>query len=97
MDGSPRAQVPTGILFAVLAGVGFIALSGVSVLNTLVLLSAIRHNLVAGQPLRLAIEHAAETRMQPMLMTALMAGLGFLPMATSSGMGARSNDHWPPW
>ena len=86
--GGVLALVARDLPFSVSAGVGFIALSGVSVLNTLVLVSAIRHNLEAGQPLRPAVEHAAETRMRPVLMTALVAGLGFLPMATSTGMGA---------
>lgn len=74
--------------FSISAAVGFIALSGVSVLNALVLVSAIRHALEAGQPVADAVEHAAEARLRPVLMTALVAALGFVPMATSTGMGA---------
>ncbi|MBN9120551.1 MAG: efflux RND transporter permease subunit [Planctomycetes bacterium] len=74
--------------FSISAGVGFIALSGVAVLNALVLVSAIRHELEGGRALRAAVEEAARHRLRPVLMTALVAGLGFLPMATSTGQGA---------
>jgi cobalt-zinc-cadmium resistance protein CzcA len=70
------------------AAVGFIALSGVSVLGDMVLVTTIRQMLDAGLPLRRAVEEAALTRLRPVLMTALVAGLGFLPMALSTGMGA---------
>ncbi len=70
------------------AAVGFIALSGVSVLGDMVLVTTVRQLLDAGRPLRRAVEEAALTRLRPVLMTALVAGLGFLPMALSTGMGA---------
>jgi cobalt-zinc-cadmium resistance protein CzcA len=70
------------------AAVGFIALSGVSVLGDMVLVTTVRQLLDAGLPLRRAVEEAALTRLRPVLMTALVAGLGFLPMALSTGMGA---------
>jgi cobalt-zinc-cadmium resistance protein CzcA len=70
------------------AAVGFIALSGVSVLGDMVLVTTVRQLLEAGLPLKQAIEQAALTRLRPVLMTALVAGLGFLPMALSTGMGA---------
>jgi cobalt-zinc-cadmium resistance protein CzcA len=77
-----------GMPFSISAAVGFIALSGVSVLGDMVLVSTIRRNLKSGQPLRQAIEDAAERRLRPVLMTALVASLGFLPMALSTGIGA---------
>ncbi len=77
-----------GMPFSISAGVGFIALSGVSVLGDMVLVSRIRQILAAGVPLREAIESAAVERLRPVLMTALVASLGFLPMALSTGIGA---------
>jgi cobalt-zinc-cadmium resistance protein CzcA len=68
--------------------VGFIALSGVSVLNSMVLVSFIRHLREKGVSLDDAVEQAALTRLRPVLMTALVASLGFVPMALSTGVGA---------
>jgi cobalt-zinc-cadmium resistance protein CzcA len=76
------------IPFSISAGVGFIALSGVSVLGDMVLVSTIRQYLARGMPMSEAIETAAETRLRPVLMTALVASLGFLPMALNTGFGA---------
>jgi cobalt-zinc-cadmium resistance protein CzcA len=77
-----------GLPFSISAGVGFIALSGVSVLNSMVLVTFIRHLRELGVPLDRAIESAALTRLRPVLMTALVASLGFVPMALSTGVGA---------
>lgn len=74
--------------FSISAGIGFIAVSGVAVLNTMILVSYIRQLRHKGLPLELAIEDAAITRLRPVLMTTLVASLGFLPMAFSTGMGA---------
>jgi cobalt-zinc-cadmium resistance protein CzcA len=74
--------------FSISAGVGFIALSGVSVLGDMVLVSRVRQHLASGTPLRTAIERAAADRLRPVLMTALVASLGFLPMALNTGFGA---------
>jgi cobalt-zinc-cadmium resistance protein CzcA len=77
-----------GLPFSISAGVGFIALSGVSVLNSMVLVSFIRHLCAWGMPLDQAVTEAALTRLRPVLMTALVASLGFVPMAVSTGVGA---------
>jgi cobalt-zinc-cadmium resistance protein CzcA len=74
--------------FSISAGVGFVALSGVSVLNSMVLVSFIRHLREQGVAKDRAIEEAALTRLRPVLMTALVASLGFVPMALSTGVGA---------
>ena len=77
-----------GLPFSISAGVGFIALFGVAVLNGLVMVSAIRQLLSTGLPLLEAIPRAAEQRLRPVLMTALVASFGFLPMALNTGVGA---------
>ena len=70
------------------ASVGFIALFGVAVLNGVVLVSAVNALRSEGQSLREAILTAAATRLKPVLMTALVASFGFIPMALSHGSGA---------
>ncbi len=77
-----------GIPISISAAVGFIALCGVAVLNGLVLVSFIRSLREQGMPLAQAIEEGAMTRLRPVLMTALVASLGFLPMAIATGTGA---------
>lgn len=74
--------------FSISAGVGFIALFGVAVLNGLVWVSAAENLRIAGMSPRGAAREAALVRFRPILMTALVAGLGFLPMATSTTPGA---------
>jgi cobalt-zinc-cadmium resistance protein CzcA len=86
--GGVLALWARGLPFSISAGVGFIALSGVSVLNSMVLVSFIRQLRAKGVPLARAVEGAALTRLRPVLMTALVASLGFLPMALSTGVGA---------
>lgn len=70
------------------AAVGFIALSGIAVLNGIVLLSFVRQLRAKGSELMQAIEEGASTRLRPVMMTALVASLGFVPMAISVGAGA---------
>ena len=77
-----------GIPFSISAAVGFIALSGVAVLNGLVMLSFIRTLREEGRTLDQAIFEGALTRLRPVLMTALVASLGFVPMALATGTGA---------
>ena len=74
--------------FSISAGVGFIAMSGVAVLDDMILVSYIRQLRERGLPLDKAVTQAAVTRLRPVLMTTLVASLGFLPMALSDGMGA---------
>jgi cobalt-zinc-cadmium resistance protein CzcA len=74
--------------FSISAGIGFIALSGVAVLDAMILVSYIRQLRVKGLSLERAVEDAATTRLRPVLMTTLVASLGFIPMAFSTGMGA---------
>jgi cobalt-zinc-cadmium resistance protein CzcA len=77
-----------GIPFSISAGVGFIALFGVAVLNGVVMVSAIRRLRDEGRELRDAVTTGASERLRPVLMTALVASLGFLPMALSTSAGA---------
>jgi len=70
------------------AGVGFIALSGIAVLNGLVMLAFIRQLYIEHGDLMEAIIQGALTRLRPVLMTALVASLGFVPMAFNVGIGA---------
>lgn len=74
--------------FSISAAVGFVALSGVAVLDDMLLVSYIRQLRKQGRPLEEAVEEAAMTRLRPVLMTALVASLGFIPMAFNTGMGA---------
>jgi len=74
--------------FSISAAVGFIALSGVAVLNGLVMVSFIQQLREEGVALDEAIERGAMTRLRPVLMTALVASLGFVPMALATGTGA---------
>ncbi len=88
LAGGVFAIALRGIPFSVSSAVGFIALSGVAVLNGLVLMASIRRRLEAGEPLEQAIHLGALERLRPVLMTALMASLGFVPMAIATGAGA---------
>src|SRR5215204_1064623 len=77
-----------GIPFSISAAVGFIALSGVAVLNGLVMITFINKLREDGQSLDEAVTNGALARLRPVLMTALVASLGFLPMALATGRGA---------
>jgi cobalt-zinc-cadmium resistance protein CzcA len=76
------------ISLSISAGVGFIALSGVAVLNGVVMVSFINHLRLQGKSLDESIHEGAITRLRPVLMTALVAALGFVPMALAHGRGA---------
>jgi cobalt-zinc-cadmium resistance protein CzcA len=88
MTGGVAALWLRGIPLSISAGVGFIALSGVAVLNGLVMLTFIQRLRAAGTPLEAAIRSGSASRLRPVLMTALVASLGFLPMAIATGTGA---------
>ncbi len=88
LTGGVLALWARGIPFSISAGVGFIAVSGIAVLNGLVMISFIRKLRADGRELVDAIVTGATTRLRPILMTALVASLGFVPMALNTGTGA---------
>ncbi|MCK5908339.1 MAG: CusA/CzcA family heavy metal efflux RND transporter [Caulobacter sp.] len=88
LAGGVFALALRGIPFSVSAAVGFIALSGVAVLNGLVMMTAIRQRLASGLALEAAIIDGAMERLRPVMMTGLVASLGFVPMALATGTGA---------
>ena len=88
LTGGVAALLLRGVPLSISAGVGFIALSGVAVLNGVVMVSFIRNLLAEGRGLDEAIREGALTRLRPVLMTALVASLGFVPMAFNVGAGA---------
>ncbi len=88
LTGGVLALWVRDIPLSISAGVGFIALSGVAVLNGLVMISFIRKVREEGMPLDEAIREGAAARLRPVLMTALVASVGFLPMALAMGTGA---------
>lgn len=88
LAGGVFALVLRGIPFSISAAVGFIAVSGVAVLNGLVLISAINKRLTDGIDAATAVIDGAMERLRPVLMTALVASLGFVPMAIATGTGA---------
>jgi cobalt-zinc-cadmium resistance protein CzcA len=88
LTGGILALLIRGIPFSMSAGVGFIAVSGVAVLNGLVLVAFIGQFRTRGQTLKAAVYEATLIRLRPVLMTAAVASLGFLPMALSTSAGA---------
>jgi len=88
LTGGVAALALRGLPFSISAAVGFIALSGIAVLNGLVLVTFINQLREEGKSLEDAIRDGALTRLRPVLMTALVASLGFLPMALATGTGA---------
>lgn len=88
LTGGILALALRGMPFSISAAVGFIALSGIAVLNGLVMMTYIGQLLQRGLPMDDAILEGAKTRLRPVLMTALVASLGFVPMAFASGTGA---------
>jgi cobalt-zinc-cadmium resistance protein CzcA len=88
LTGGVVALWMRGIPLSISAAVGFIALSGVAVLNGLVMIAFIRNLRDEGHSLDTAVQEGALTRLRPVLMTALVASLGFVPMAIATGTGA---------
>jgi cobalt-zinc-cadmium resistance protein CzcA len=87
-SGGVAALALRGMPFSIAAGVGFVALFGVAVLNGLVWVSGAEHARQEGMSPREASLLTAEVRIRPVLMTALVASLGFLPMAMATSAGA---------
>ncbi|MFL8013079.1 efflux RND transporter permease subunit [Xanthomonas vasicola] len=88
LTGGVVALALRGLALSISAGVGFIALSGVAVLNGLVMIAFVRSLRAEGMPLEQALREGALSRLRPVLMTALVAALGFVPMAFNVGAGA---------
>ena len=88
VTGGILALLVRGMPFSMSAGVGFIAVSGVAVLNGLVLVAFIGQFRTRGEPLETAVYQGTLLRLRPVLMTATVASLGFLPMALSTSAGA---------
>ncbi len=80
----------TGINFSISAGIGFIALFGVCIQNGVILISVFRKNLENKMPLHSAIAEGVRSRIRPVVMTALMAAIGLLPAAVSTGIGSET-------
>jgi cobalt-zinc-cadmium resistance protein CzcA len=80
----------TNVNFSISAGVGFIALFGVCIQNGVILLSVFNKNIQQGMEVWDAVLQGAMTRVRPVVMTALMAGLGLLPAAVSTGIGSET-------
>ena len=88
MTGGVFALALRGLPFSISAAIGFIALSGIAVLNGLVLVSCFNQLREQGRSVAEAVWEGALTRLRPVLMTALVASLGFIPMAIATGAGA---------
>jgi cobalt-zinc-cadmium resistance protein CzcA len=88
LTGGIAALLLRGIPLSISAGIGFIALSGVAVLNGLVIISFIEKLRTEGRNVQDSVQEGALTRLRPVLMTALVASLGFVPMAIATGAGA---------
>ena len=88
LTGGVAALALRDIPLSISAGVGFIALCGVAVLNGLVIISFIQRLRADGRPVGIAVREGAMKRLRPVLMTALVASLGFVPMAVATGAGA---------
>jgi cobalt-zinc-cadmium resistance protein CzcA len=86
--GGVAALALRGMPLTVSAAIGFIALSGVAILNGLVLVTFIKQRLRAGLALETAVREGCQVRLRPVLMTALVAAVGFIPMALNTGVGA---------
>jgi cobalt-zinc-cadmium resistance protein CzcA len=88
VTGGVFGLVLRGLPLSISAGIGFIALSGVAVLNGVVMVSAINALRAEGRTVKDAVWEGANARLRPVLMTALVAAIGFIPMALNTGIGA---------
>lgn len=96
LTGGIAALLLRDIPLSISAGVGFIALSGVAVLNGLVIIAFPERLRREGKPILEAMHDGALIRLRPVLMKALVASLGFVPMAVATGAGARCSGRSPP-
>lgn len=88
--GGILALHATGTIFGISAGVGFIALFGICIQNGVILVSVFKRNLENRMPLADSIKQGVESRIRPVVMTALMAAIGLLPAALSTGIGSET-------
>jgi len=88
LTGGVLALAARGLPLSISAAIGFIALSGVAVLNGLVMVTFIENLRRSGVPLEQAVHDGSLARLRPVLMTALVAALGFVPMALATGTGS---------
>jgi heavy metal efflux system protein len=80
----------TGVNFSISAGIGFIALFGICIQNGVILISVFKKNILNGLPMSMALARGVEERTRPVVMTALMAAIGLLPAAISTGIGSET-------
>ena len=90
MMGGVLALHITGVIFSISAGIGFIALFGVCIQNGVILISVFKKNLLDGMNLRDALVNGVSSRTRAVVMTALMAAIGLLPAALSTGIGSET-------
>jgi cobalt-zinc-cadmium resistance protein CzcA len=90
MMGGIIALHLTGTIFSISAGIGFIALFGLCIQNGVILISVFKKNLQNGMPMRGALVRGVEERTRPVVMTALMAAIGLVPAAVSTGIGSET-------
>jgi cobalt-zinc-cadmium resistance protein CzcA len=90
MIGGILALHITGTNFSISAGIGFIALFGICIQNGVILISVFKKNIFEGIPIKLALSRGVEERTRPVVMTALMAAIGLLPAAISTGIGSET-------
>ena len=80
----------TGTTFSISAGIGFIALFGICIQNGVILISVFKKNLVLGMDMETALHQGVAERTRPVVMTALMAAIGLVPAAVSTGIGSET-------
>jgi len=90
MIGGILALHITGTIFSISAGIGFIALFGICIQNGVILISVFKKNLQNGMPMQASLIRGVEERTRPVVMTALMAAIGLVPAAVSTGIGSET-------
>jgi heavy metal efflux system protein len=90
MIGGIWALHITGTIFSISAGIGFIALFGICIQNGVILISVFKKNIASGMPLKASLIRGVAERTRPVVMTAIMAAIGLLPAAMSTGIGSET-------